>query len=165
MQDFLNTRALSETGIDLLGNTSGANEWAAKAVRAWNARRGSATRPPTMSTHDAAELRSMRDHLVNLLAGRGPATDVRPATDAILVTTRTGDVHWAPAGHGWRWLDAAISGEVLLSQQNGTWRRLKQCENTDCRATMYDSTWDNRAVWHDRSTCDPSFGRPYPFHS
>jgi len=164
VQDFLNTRANVATGIDLLSNAHQANGWAVGAVRAWNARRGVVTTPPTMAEHDAAELRSMRDYLDDVIAGRGPEMEVRAPTDAQFVTALSGQTYWAPAGNGWRWFDSAISGEVFLSQQTKTWRRIKQCRNAECRATIYDSTWDNSAVWHNRTTCDPSFGSPYPFH-
>lgn len=164
VQDLLNTRGNAATGIDLLGTARQANGWAVGAVRAWNVRRGVDTQPPTMAEHDAAELRSMRDYLDGVVAGRGPELGVRAPTDAQFVTAPSGRTYWAPAGHGWRWFDSAISGEVLLSQQAKTWSRIKHCRNVNCRATMYDSTWDNRAVWHDRSACDPSYGCPYPFH-
>lgn len=163
VQDFLNTRGHAATGTDLLSNAHQANEWLVGAVRAWNVRRGVAMQPPAMSEHDAAELRAMRDHLDRLIGG-GPETGVRAPTDAQFVTSLSGQTYWRPAGHGWRWFDSAISGEVFLSQQTRTWRRIKQCRKVDCRATIYDSTWDNSAVWHNRSTCDPSYGSPYPFH-
>ena len=164
VQDFLNTRGDAATGMDLLGTARQANGWAVGAVRAWNIRRGVVTQPPTMTEHDAAELRSMRDYLDGVVAGRGPESGVRAPTDAQFVTALGGHPYWAPAGHGWRWFDSAICGEVLVSQQTTIWRRIKQCRNVNCRATMYDSTWDNSAVWHNRSTCDRSYGSPYPFH-
>jgi predicted RNA-binding Zn ribbon-like protein len=43
-------------------------------------------------------------------------------------------------------LGSAIIGEVALSQETGTWRRMKQCRNPMCRATFYDSSWNNRGV-------------------
>jgi hypothetical protein len=51
-----------------------------------------------------------------------------------------------PTGHGWCWLASALTGEVASSQETGTWRRMKQCRNPLCRATFYDSSWDNRGV-------------------
>ena len=57
-----------------------------------------------------------------------------------------GEMSWMPTGHGWRWLASAIMGEVALSQETGAWRRMKQCRNPKCRATFYDSSWDNRGV-------------------
>ena len=41
---------------------------------------------------------------------------------------------------------SAIMGEIALSQVTGTWRRMKQCQNPTCRATFYDSSWNNRSV-------------------
>jgi hypothetical protein len=45
-------------------------------------------------------------------------------------------------------LGSAIMVEVVLSQETGTWRRMKQCRNPLCRATFYDSSWDNRGACH-----------------
>lgn len=164
VQDFLNTRAVVGSGIDLLENAIHANAWAVAAMGAWTGRRGFAAQPPTLSEHDAAELRRLRDFLGDVMDGRGPELRLRTPSDAQIVTTRTGDMHWVPAGSGWQWVQSAVVGEILLSRHAMTWRRMKQCRKADCRVTLYDRTWDNRAVWHDRSTCDPSFGDPYPFH-
>lgn len=163
VQDFLNTRAGTATGADLLSNAVDANAWAVAAVHAWTTRRGVTAKPPAMTDYDAAELKSMRDSLDDAIAGRAPEMELRAPTDVRFATTRTGEIHWTPAGHGWRWFNSAITGEILLSQHTKTWRRIKQCRNAECRAAIYDSTWDNRAVWHNRTTCDPSFGSPYPF--
>jgi hypothetical protein len=42
-----------------------------------------------------------------------------------------------------------IWGEGLLSQQTGTWRRLKQCRASTCRSAFYDRSKNNSGVWHD----------------
>ena len=159
VQDFLNTRAGATTGIDLLGDADRANAWAGPAVHAWGARRGVPVRPPTMTEDDAVNLGSVRAALDDALAGRGFST-TRPTLDVQFTTTDTGEVLWIPTGHGWKWLAGAIFGEILLSQQGENWPRIKQCRNTACRATIYDSTWDNSAVWHNRSTCELPFASP-----
>lgn len=153
VQDFLNTRAGATTGIDLLGNANHANAWAGPAVHAWGARRGVAVLPPTMTEGDAKELGSVRDALDDALAGHGFST-THQTLDVHLATTDAGAVLWTPTGHGWRWLTSAIFAEILLSQHAENWPPIKQCRNAACRATIYDSTWDNSAVWHNRSTCE-----------
>ena len=157
VQDFLNTRAGATTGIDLLGNADRANAWAGPAVHAWGARRGVPVQPPTMTEDDAVNLGSVRAALDDALAGRGFST-TRPSLDVQF--TDTGEVLWIPTGHGWKWLAGAIFGEILLSQQGENWPRIKQCRNAACRATIYDRTWDNSAVWHNRSTCELAFAIP-----
>ena len=152
VQDFLNTRAGAATGIDLLSDASHANAWAGPAVQAWGARRGVGVESPTMTEGDVVQLGSVRDALDDALAGRGFSTC--SSLDVQFTTTDTGEVLWTPTGHGWRWLAGAIFGEILLSQHGQNWPRLKQCRNAACRATIYDSTWDNSAVWHNRTTCE-----------
>jgi hypothetical protein len=160
VQDFLNTRASEVGGPDLLRDTAGVDDWGAHAVRAWSRVRGVATEPPVMTDHDAAMLRSVRDTLDGTLAGTH-TENVHPliaAAEYTIAGTGTGEMSWMPRGHGWHWYAGAFLGEILLSQQTKTWQRFRQCRNVGCRAAMYDGSWDNGAVWHNRRTCDPSFG-------
>jgi hypothetical protein len=156
VQDFLNTRAGEITGPDLLCDAAHANEWGAHAVQTWSARRGIASRPPTMTNHDAAMLGHVRDTIDELLAGIPTDDAIHPHATTELVVADTGEIFWNPTGSGWRWYYCALLGEILLSQRTRTWQRLKQCRNDDCRAAMYDSSWNNSAVWHNRRACDPS---------
>jgi hypothetical protein len=120
VQDFLNTRAHAEKGPDLLGDAEHARVWAATAARNWSVLRGE--HYPTLALTDAAaaRLRELRDVLDMMLSG----SRIKPP----------------------RWVGSAIMGEVVLSQETGTWRRMKQCRNPKCRATFYGSSWDNRGV-------------------
>jgi hypothetical protein len=156
-QDFLNTRASALTGPDLLCNAANAEAWGAPAVHAWSVERGTTSQLPALTSHDAAKLRDLRDALDSTLAGLPAANALHLVGAAELVVAATGEIRWTPTGHGWRWFYCAILGEVLLSQQTGTWRRLKQCRNAACRSTFYDRSWDNGAIWHNRNTCAPTF--------
>jgi predicted RNA-binding Zn ribbon-like protein len=40
-----------------------------------------------------------------------------------------------------------------LSQQEGTWRRIKQCHKHGCDTTFYDRSKNNSGVWHNVKTC------------
>ncbi|CAN5680547.1 CGNR zinc finger domain-containing protein [soil metagenome] len=156
VQDFLNTRAGDLTRTDLLSDATHANLWGAPAVHSWSARRGTASEPPALTEHDAAMLRDMRDALDDTLAGGSVET---PLLDGVagFKATGTNRISWLPTGFGWHWFGGAVLGEILLSQHTETWKRLKQCANAGCRATFYDSSWDNSAVWHNGTTCAPSF--------
>ena len=146
VQDFLNTREHAEKGPDLLGSAEHANAWAANAIRNWSALRG--TQHPTLALtdDDAARLRELRDFLDMVLTGSRVMPPPHVLGTASIALGVAGEVSWIPTGHGWRWLASAIMGEVVLGQENGTWPRMKQCRNPKCRATFYDSSWNNRGV-------------------
>lgn len=152
MQDFLNTRAHPDKGPDLLGNGQQARAWAATATRNWSVLRGAQYPTLTLTDDDAARLRDLRDVLDATLTG-GPTEPSRYILGtADLALGFAGETSWMPSGRGWRWLRSAIIGEVVLRHETGTWRRMKQCRNPVCRATFYDSTWNNRGVCHQHST-------------
>lgn len=157
VQDFLNTRASTVTGPDMLCDNATANGWAAHAVRAWSAQRGMVCEPPTLTSHDADKLRDLRNTLDNLLAAVPAVGAGHSLSAAEFAITNSSELFWRPTGRGWRWCCGAILVEILLSQHTGTWRRLKQCRNVECRSTFYDSSWNNGASWHNRRTCDPAF--------
>ena len=151
VQDFLNTRAHAEKGPDLLGCAERARAWAANATRNWSVLRGTQYPTLTLTDDDAAHLRDLRDVLDMVLTGRLTEPPRYVLGTAELTLGVAGEMSWMPSGHGWRWLRSAIMGEVALSQETGTWRRMKQCQNPKCRATFYDSSWNNRGVCHQHS--------------
>ena len=75
------------------------------------------------------------------------------AVSASFALSDTGEVRLEPVGSGWRWLASALWGEMLLSQQAGTWRRVKQCHKHGCDTTFYDRSKNNSGVWHNVKTC------------
>jgi hypothetical protein len=152
VQDFLNTVGIYDYP-DLLANTTLADEWAANALRAWSAVRGVDAQPPPLTEADLGRLRSLRDTIAKLVTGE--PTDARGtgSVSASFALSDGGDVRLEPSGAGWRWLASALWGEILLGQQEGTWRRLKQCHNHRCRSTFYDRSKNNSGVWHSVKTC------------
>lgn len=93
-------------------------------------------------------LRQVRDSLDDALVGRPAQTPPQLTGIGEYTATSTGTILWLPTGLGWRWLQSALMGEILLSQHTMTWQRLKQCGNDGCRATFYDSSWDISSVCH-----------------
>jgi hypothetical protein len=159
VHEFLNTRARGKNVRDLLNDAETINEWAIGAVRAWRASsawQGIDAEPPALTERDAAKLRDLRNAIEAMIAGtpRNDAPSLRGA--AALKVGGNGEICWTPTGPGWRWFYGAILGEVLLSHNAGTWPRLKQCRNITCRATFFDNSWNNTAVWHNSRPC----GRP-----
>ncbi|OBH32449.1 peptide chain release factor 2 [Mycobacterium sp. E342] len=151
VQDFLNTRGIAGYGPDLLADTALARDWVAEAVRAWSAARGVDLSPPTFDDGDLVKLRALRGTLDSLVAGEAPIG--RSTVTASLAVSGDGAVRLEPSGTGWRWLASALWAEILLSQQAGTWRRVKQCHNHRCGSTFYDRSKNNSGVWHDVKTC------------
>jgi predicted RNA-binding Zn ribbon-like protein len=156
VQDFLNTAGIGGYGPDLLGDTALAGDWAAGAVRTWSAVRGLDVQPPPLSDADLSKLRALRETIAQLVAGaprEGRGTGAVAASSASLTLSATGEVRLEPAGTGWRWLASALWGEILLSQHENTWRRIKRCHNPQCASTFYDCSKNNSGVWHDVKTC------------
>jgi predicted RNA-binding Zn ribbon-like protein len=156
VQDFLNTTRIDGYGPDLLGDTTLAGDWAAGAVRSWSSVRGLDVEAPPLSDADLSKLRALRETIAQLVAGApttGRGAGAVVASSASLTLSDTGEVRLEPAGTGWRWLASALWGEILLSQHDGTWRRIKRCHNPHCSFTFYDRSKNNSGVWHDVKTC------------
>jgi hypothetical protein len=167
VHDFLNTRGNGQHTPDLLGDGAHASAWGVAAVAAWRAStawHGAESLPPALTDRDAAKLRDLRHALdavlagvpTNLPSGLGGTTELKLGDPA--------GICWVPTGKGWRWFYGAILGEVLLSHNTGAWQRIKQCRNSACPATFYDSSWNNATIWHNPGTCGPRSG-PILAHS
>lgn len=153
VQDFLNTIGIQDYGPDLLADVAAAREWVAGAVRNWSALRGVEAEPPPLDDGDLARLRALRETIAGLVAGEAPNRRGIGAVSASFALSDTGEVRLAPAGTGWRWLASALWGEILLSQREHAWRRLKQCHRHGCDSTFYDRSKNNSGVWHNVKTC------------
>jgi hypothetical protein len=153
VQDFLNTVGIGDYGPDLLSDTAAARGWSAGAVCAWSSLRGIDAAPPALSDADLPKLRALRDSIARLVAGETPDARGMGGVSTSFALSDSGEVRLDPSGSGWRWLASALWGEILLGQQNGTWRRIKQCHNHRCGSTFYDRSKNNSGVWHDVKTC------------
>jgi CGNR zinc finger len=153
VQDFLNTKAIGDQP-DLLADPALAQIWVTNAVQAWSETRGADVhRQPTLAESDVAKLQALRASIAGLATDDGDASPGIGAVSATFVRSKAGEVRLEPAGTGWRWLASALWGEIVLSQQCGTWGRLKQCRNPDCRSTFYDRSKNNSGVWHNVKVC------------
>jgi predicted RNA-binding Zn ribbon-like protein len=153
VQDFLNTVNVQEYGPDLLADTERARDWATGAVRTWSALRGVDTEPPALGDTDLSKLRALRDTIAKMVAGEPPGRRGAMSVAATFALSDTGEVRLEPSGTGWQWLASALWAEIMLGQQEGTWRRVKRCHNHDCGSTFYDRSKNNSGVWHDVKTC------------
>jgi CGNR zinc finger len=153
IQDFLNTVGIDGYSPDLLADAAAAREWSTGAVRAWSALRGVPTEPPALNDADLSKLRALRTTIAQLVRGEAVDESRTSAVSASFAFSDTGEVRLEPVGSGWRWLASALWGEMLLSQQAGTWRRIKQCHKHGCDTTFYDRSKNNSGVWHNVKTC------------
>lgn len=153
VQDFLNTVAVPHYGSDLLEDLALAQEWAGSAVGVWSAQRGAPVAPPRLVEEDLPKLRAVRRTIARLVRREEADGPVPNSLSACFALSDTGEVRLTPAGSGWRWLASALWGEILLSQQADTWRRLKQCRNDPCETTFYDRSKNNSGVWCNAKTC------------
>ncbi|GBG38706.1 peptide chain release factor 2 [Mycobacterium montefiorense] len=144
VEDFLNTGAVP--AADLLGDAKQAEDWSTRAARVWSLERGIEPRPPVLADGDDAQLRARVRALVSGICTAAAACGDLGAANFML--SIDGDLHWQPAGDGWRWWAAAICSEVLLSQHSGAWTRLKECRNGSCRVVFYDRSWNNATALH-----------------
>lgn len=153
VQDFLNTVGIQDYGPDLLADTAPAQAWAGDALGTWSRLRGVDANPPLPNDADLPKLRALRDTVTQMLSGQQPDGRGIGGVCASFALSGTGEVQLVPAGSGWRWLASALWSEILLSQQAGTWRRLKRCHRHGCDSTFYDRSKNNSGVWHNVKTC------------
>jgi predicted RNA-binding Zn ribbon-like protein len=156
VHDFLNTIGIATYGPDLLADTTLARDWAENAVRTWSALRGVEAQPPALDDADLSKLRALRTTIAKMVAGESPderAIGPIRSVSGSFALSGTGEVRLAPAGSGWRWMASALWGEILLSQQHDSWRRIKTCHNHQCGSAFYDRSKNNSGVWCDVKTC------------
>ena len=152
IQDFLNT-GIGEHGSDLLADAARAREWSTGAVQTWSALRGVRAEPPALNDADLSKLRALRTTIAQLVRGEAVDKSRTSAVSASFALSDTREVRLEPAGSGWRWVASLLWGEILLSQQDGTWRRIKQCHHHPCGTTFYDRSKNNSGVWCNVKTC------------
>jgi hypothetical protein len=156
VHDFLNTVGIGAYGPDLLADLELARAWADSAVRTWSAIRGIDAQdapPPGLNDTDLPKLRALRDAIGKLVVGEPPDRRAIGSESASFALSDAGEVRLQPAGSGGRWLAAALWGEILLSQHDATWRRLKRCHNHRCGSTFYDRSKNTSGVWCNVKTC------------
>ncbi|HEY0227159.1 MAG TPA: CGNR zinc finger domain-containing protein [Mycobacterium sp.] len=153
IQDFLNTVRIHDYGPDLLADAALAREWSTTAVRTWAELRGVRAEAPVLNEADLSKLRALRDLIGQLVRGEAVDGSRIGAVSASFELSDTGEVRLIPVGTGWRRLASVLWAEVLLSQQEDTWRRIKQCHNHPCQSVFYDRSKNNSGVWCDVKTC------------
>jgi predicted RNA-binding Zn ribbon-like protein len=154
VQDFANT-------VDIEGGT---DEIAAPAaLRAWLADRGLMDSNASASELDLAQAHGFREALRHVLAANAGEPHTNHAFDALTEAAARGDVGPVFSARGEVMLEASAGGVagalgrivayVVDAIADGTWPRLKACQNDDCQWVFYDSARNRSAKWCSMAVC------------
>jgi predicted RNA-binding Zn ribbon-like protein len=156
VQSFVNTWD-ADQGSDLLLDTGAARDWLA-AAGLWT----SANAPEPADLDLARRVReAIRAMLVANGGGPEPAPGVLQPLRTVALAARpsfqvgpAGEVSLAakPAGQP----EIALLDLLLVirdAQRDGTWQRLKACNNPDCQWAYYDRSHSRAGAWCDMATC------------
>ncbi len=157
MQAFVNTWE-ADRGSDVLGDPREAGVWLRDAGL-WHA-----DEPPTGS--DLRVAREVREAIRSLLRanGGGPVPtegQLRPLSELASghglrfdVSPGDGRVDLLPeSAEGVRAELSVLLLVVRDAQRDGTWQRLKACDNSDCGWAFYDRSHSRRGRWCDMAVC------------
>jgi predicted RNA-binding Zn ribbon-like protein len=155
VQAFLNTRCL-EGDSDLLGDPETARRWLVEA------RLLPRTAIPTAAELEAA--RGVRESIRRLLGSRHgeapgahalrPLRELMGGHSARLTVDDEGQLGMESQRHhdlGDGMLDLLLV--VRAAQEQGTWARLKECGNAECRWVFYDRSRNRQGHWCEMAVC------------
>lgn len=152
VQAFLNTRDVDEDR-DLLAELGPARDWLTDA--------GLLPAGATLSEAELESARSLREGIRSLLLPRSDEPDALAPLRELTETRRprltvdeTGTLSLAPP----RGKDLGVGlFELLLiarqAQEDGTWARLRECANPDCRWVFYDRSRNRQGHWCEMAVC------------
>ena len=161
VQDLVNTAAAGPRERDLLDRPETALTWWDEARTSWEAATRRTPGELVLTTTDLDGLRTFRNALRLVVTRNNSGDDDTSDRGAwslpqATVQLRLGDdgqVRVEPRDSGWRAIASVALIEVMEAQRLDTWRRLKTCHETLCRAVFYDRSRNNSRVWHDVHTC------------
>jgi hypothetical protein len=133
----------------LAGDLPAAQAWIDVLVAEWDNVHGSGTPTVTLTDRGLDRVRKLRATVHEVLLG-DPGAKLSAPVD---VTVAGGRVALVPRGTDARWLESAVSAELLLAERDDTRRRLKLCRNPRCHTAFYDQSKNNSKVWHDTAMC------------
>ena len=137
---------------DLLDQVETARQWIDAVVPYWCASFGVDDPRLVVTPAELPHLRAVRSAL------RATLGDAEPGADAVItgtvdITVTASGAHLEPRGSGADWLAAALAIEASTAEGHDTLRRLKLCNEAQCRTALYDRSKNNSRVWHDTATC------------
>jgi predicted RNA-binding Zn ribbon-like protein len=154
VQDFANTVDV-EDGTDEIGEPA--------ALGAWLAQRGLMDASAAVGKADVADAHNFRGALRHILAShageplKGSAAEELTAVAArggvSPVFSTGGDVALRASGSGVAGALGHIVAYVVDAIAEGTWSRLKVCQNDECEWVFYDSARNRSAKWCSMAVC------------
>jgi predicted RNA-binding Zn ribbon-like protein len=161
VQDLLNTAPAGPREIDLLDRHETALTWWDEARTSWEVATHRTPGELVLTKTDLDGLRTFRNALRLVVARNNSGDDGTsdrgawslPQATVLLRLGDDGQVQVEPRDKGWRAIASVALIEVMEAQRVDTWRRLKTCRETLCRAAFYDRSRNNSRVWHDVHTC------------
>jgi predicted RNA-binding Zn ribbon-like protein len=151
-QELANTIGLDHVPdlVDLLAEVDTAQHWIDAVVPYWCTSVGADDPHLLITAAELPRVRALRDTLRSVLGD--PPTDAVITGTAAITATSAG-AHLEPLGSGAAWLAAAIAIEAAAAHAQDTFRRLKLCDEPQCRTALYDRSKNNSRIWHDTATC------------
>jgi predicted RNA-binding Zn ribbon-like protein len=161
VQDFLNTAPAGPREIDLLDRRETALTWWDQARTCWEVATRRTPGEFVLTQIDLDGLRTFRNALRLVVTRNNSGDDDTsdraawslPQATVLLRLGDDGQVRVEPRDKGWPAIAGVALIEVMEAQRVDTWRRLKTCRETLCRAAFYDHSKNNSKVWHDVHTC------------
>jgi predicted RNA-binding Zn ribbon-like protein len=155
VQAFVNTWE-SDSATDLLIDTASARPWLTET--------GLLRPDGRVIDEDLSQARAMRESIRALLihngggpaptaAELGPLRTVARASWIQPSLSSSGQVELELEGGGDRLALGRLVVIIRDSQRDGTWQRLKACNNAECRWAFYDRSHARRGTWCDMSVC------------
>jgi len=152
---FVNTLDV-DTGTDDIDSPS--------ALGAWLVGTGLVERPPRASATDVARAKRLREALRDALAANHGGSALPAGAAAVLDEAARrarlrlrfdADAGWSPIPEA-AGVDRALGlllGVVATAMTEGTWSRLKVCENDVCRWAFYDTSRSRSGRWCSMRLC------------
>jgi len=154
VQDFANTVDVEE-GTDEISEPA--------ALAAWLAERGLMEATAAVAEGDVADAHNFRGALRHILASHaGEPLDGSAAEELTAVAARGGvgpvfstggDVVLQASAGGVAGALGRIVAYVVDAIAEGTWPRLKACQNDECEWVFYDSARNRSAKWCSMAVC------------
>lgn len=154
LQSFINTLEI-ETGQDRLASAAGLGGWLRE--------HGLADVTVSASAADAQHCGQVRESLRDLLEANQGSVEAKSAAEALSRAARSsqlvlqfnegGSASLQPAATG---VDAAIGrilGIAYAAMIDGSWNRLKVCEDETCRWAFYDYSKNSSGSWCSMAVC------------
>lgn len=155
VQAFVNS-VEADADTDLLRDLDSARSWLADA--------GLVEAGVPVGPEDLPLAREVRESIRALLIANADATDAPGEGELEPLVALARDhrprVRVTPGGHVHLDTDPGLAGAWLRlliiirdAQADGSWARLKACENDECRWAFYDRSHSRRGRWCDMAVC------------